>query len=97
MNTPKKFTNEQREELIQRWKDSGKGKKAFADEHGIKYMTFIDWVRKRQRKRSLEIPSEQFIPLEIPVSTIFAELTFSGKKIIFHQSVPAEYLKTILR
>jgi len=27
MNTPRKFTKEQREELIQRWKDSGKGKK----------------------------------------------------------------------
>jgi transposase-like protein len=97
MNTPAKYTKEQREELIQLWKDSGKGKKQFADEHGIKYMTFIDWVRKRQRKRSLKIPSEQFIPLEIPGSSIFAELTFGGKKIIFHQSVPAEYLKTILR
>ena len=97
MNPPTKFTNQQREGLIQRWKDSGKGKKQFAEEHGIKYMTFIDWVRKRQRKLFLEIPSEQFIPLETPASPIFAELSFQGKKIVFHQSVPAEYLKTILR
>ncbi len=97
MNTPRKFTNEQREELIQRWKDSGKGKKKFADEHGIKYMTFIDWVRKRQGKRSLEVPSQHFIPLEVPASSIFAALTLGGKQIIFYQFVPAEYLKTILR
>jgi len=97
MNTPSKFTNEQREELIQRWKSSVKSKKQFADENGIKYMTFIDWVRKRQRKKSLETPSEQFIPLEIPTYNSFAELHVSGRKIIFHQPVSAEYLKIILR
>lgn len=97
MNPPTKFTTEQREELIERWKHSGKGKKEFADENGIKYMTFIDWVRKRKRKKSIEVPAEQFIPLEIPSSSIFAELNFGGKKIVFHQRISAEYLKIILR
>lgn len=96
MNSSTKFTNEQKEELIGRWKASGKGKKQFADENGIKYMTFIDWIRKRQRKKSLETPSE-FIPFEIPSSSLFAELSFGGKKIIFHQPVSAEYLKIIVR
>jgi len=41
-------------------------------------MTFIDWVRKRQRKRSLEVPSQHFIPLEVQASSIFAELTIGG-------------------
>lgn len=97
MNPPTKFTNDQREELIERWKQSGKGKKQFADENGIKYMTFIDWVRKRKRKSISEAPSEKFIPLEISSPSCFAELNFGGKKIIFYQQVSADYLKIILR
>ena len=97
MNSATKFTNQQREEYIQRWKSSGKGKKKFADENGIKYMTFIGWIRKRERKRVSAPHSEQFIPIEITSPSAFAELTLSGKKIIFYHPISAEYLKIILR
>ena len=92
-----RFTNEQREELVQRWQASGKSKKAFAHEQGIKYVTFMSWIVKGQIKEPLENASHQFIPLQIPTATSFAELTFGGKKIIFHQPVSAQYLRIILR
>lgn len=97
MTSSKRFTKEQREEIVRYWKVSGKGKKEFADEQGIKYVTFMSWLGKEQEKRSVEIPCQQFIPLQIPPATTFAELTFGGKKIIFHQPVSASYLKIILR
>jgi len=97
MKRSPRFTKEQRREIVQSWKASGKDKKAFADEHGIKYLTFMSWVCKVQKEGSFEIPCHQFVPLQLPLSSYFAELTFGGKKIIFHQPVSAEYLKVILR
>jgi hypothetical protein len=97
MKTSTRFTKEQREEIVQRWQASGKSKKVFTDEHGIKYVTFMKWLGKGQKKEPLEIPSQQFIPLQLPLSTCFAELTYEGKKITFHQPVSASYLKIILR
>jgi hypothetical protein len=93
----KRFTKEQREEIVERWQASGKSKKVFAHEQGIKYVTFMSWIGKGQIKESLENPIHEFIPLQLSSTTYFAELTFGEKKIIFHQPVSAQYLKIILR
>lgn len=97
MNRSARFTKLQREELVQRWQTSGKSKKAFAHEQGIKYVTFMSWIGKGQIKESLEKANHQFIPLQFPSATYFAELPFGEKRIIFHQPVSAQYLKILLR
>ncbi len=103
MNSPsqsKLLSKEEINQLIELYKQSGKTKKAFAESYGIKSMTFIDWCRKRDRKRKAEKSgTEKFIPIEVKQEpSIFAELQFnSGQKIIFYQPVPAEYFSFLFK
>ena len=96
----KLLSKEEITQLIDLWKQSGKSKKSFTDEYGIKYMTFIDWCRKRDgKKNKTKSNSEKFIPLQIKQDpAIFAELHLnSGQKVVFYQVVPAEYFQSFFK
>ncbi|HNF63853.1 MAG TPA: hypothetical protein PLJ29_02065 [Leptospiraceae bacterium] len=38
--------NSEKQEHIRNWKRSGRTKAEYCREHGIKYMTFMNWVKK---------------------------------------------------
>lgn len=87
-------------QLVELWKQSGKTKKSFADEQGLKYVTFTGWCKRHGRKKNIQKSTpEKFIALELKQdSSIFAELSLnSGQKVVFYQSVPAEYFRTLLK
>ena len=50
--------------LIEKWKESGKTQKQFSSEHGIKYSTFLYWM-KRYRQSSTDSQNNGFLPLEV--------------------------------
>ncbi|MBL0339748.1 MAG: transposase [Bacteroidetes bacterium] len=40
----KTYSQEEKQALIEGWKQSGKSRMAFSKEHGINYHTLISWV-----------------------------------------------------
>ncbi|MEO5643176.1 MAG: hypothetical protein ABIQ40_12695 [Bacteroidia bacterium] len=84
-------------DLIERLKQSGKTKKVFAQENGVKYMTFIDWTNRPGRKSHWK-KKKSFIPLAVNnvAGHLFAELHFkNGNRVCFHQPVSAEYFQLL--
>lgn len=101
MNADEKYTSrtkEQTQELIERWKQSGKSKKLFAQDNGINYMTFIGWFsRDTKKKPSKEKPSFISVPMKTASGQLFAELHFkNGTRVSFYQPVGAEYFQSLL-
>jgi transposase-like protein len=50
--------------LIEEWKESCKTQKQFSSEHGIKYSTFLYWMKK-YRQSSTNSQNNGFLPLEV--------------------------------
>lgn len=94
----KSLSKEDIAQLVELWKQSGKSKKDFAEEYGLKYYTFVDWTRERNR-RSVNNTSK-FVQITSPISSssIFAELHLTnGHRLVFFQPFSAEYIKNILK
>lgn len=94
--------------IIASWQQSGLSQKDYCEQHSIRYHVFHYWYKKY---KDTQLPDKQpgFIPLELkPVdspasittlpSTVHTELVLTdGKRLIFHQSVSADYLKALIR
>jgi hypothetical protein len=50
--------------LIEKWKESEKTQKQFCSEQGIKYSTFLYWMKK-YRQSSTDNQNNVFLPLEV--------------------------------
>ena len=101
-STRKNDRKEERLTAIGLWRESGKSKKSFCDELGIKYHTFIGWTCPKKRKTNPKPgrSSAAFVPIQIKENTgsVFAEVTLqNGSGIIFHQPIGADFLRTLLR
>jgi transposase-like protein len=95
---PRRYTDLEKQELIQQWKESGKSKAAFCKERSIGYYTFNDWVKRRIGKN--KTTSSSFISLQVKSSlpSDFATLTLkNGSTVSLHQRVEANYLMTLLK
>ena len=96
--SPRRYTDLEKQELIQQWRESGKSKAAFCKERSIGYYAFNDWVMRRIRKK--KATSSSFIPLQVKSSLPedFATLTLkNGSTVSLHQRVEAIYLLTLLK
>jgi hypothetical protein len=51
------FDKLQREKILDAFESSGQSALAFAREHGVKYQTFISWIRKRRERAVQAAPS----------------------------------------
>jgi hypothetical protein len=96
-NYQKRFTREEIQEYLTQCRQSGKSKKEFSLENGIKYNTFINWFSQDRQKVQ---PKNQgaFSKVKLPEEdSIFAELkTGNGITIRLHKPVSAEYLHSLL-
>jgi hypothetical protein len=102
LKNAEKRNKEQREEIIEMWRQSGKNKKVFCEENNLNYMTFISWsgAKKSRRKKYPVICDSGFTPLNVPgnASGLFAEIVYAnGNAINLHQSLPVEYLRTLVK
>jgi len=96
---PLKRSKEEIRQHIDRWQQSGKNKKLFCLENNLNYLTFCGWTNPKKKKENISDESE-FVPLKImdAPSTLFAEIHLAdGTKVYLHQSVPALYLRSLIR
>ena len=94
MNTTgkKTYSREEINNLKNQWQQSGLSKKRFAEEHGIKYYTFIGWFDGEVKQ------PKGFMPVQINSPEIlFAEILSNGKTIRFYQPFPAEYFSLLIK
>lgn len=93
-----RYSDLEKEELIEQWKQSGKNKSIFCKEQGVSYYSFNDWIKRRDKKKQKAKTS--FVSLKIKNSQepIFTQLVLkNGITVnIFHR-VEANYLATLLK
>jgi hypothetical protein len=96
-NYQKRFTGEEIREYLTQCRQSGKSKKEFSLENGIKYNTLINWF-SQERQKVQPNKTVQFSEVKLPESdSVFAELkTGNGITIRLYQPVSAEYLQSLL-
>jgi hypothetical protein len=91
-----------RSTLIALWQESGKSKRSFCREFGLKYHKFISWTNpgRIRKKASRSFKGGSFVPVRVHESpgVVFAELSFSnGAVVLFRQPVAAGYLRKLVR
>lgn len=89
--------------MISRWQRSGKRQKVWCQNQGIAYATFHYWYRKYRdqltgftEEQSLEgkfLPVVQHMPSLMPYCEVVG---LNGSRVIFHQMVDPDDLKTLL-
>ena len=94
-NLGKKFlSREERQKYISDWRESGLSKKAFAENAGLKYYTFMSWFEPSVKPRKVK----GFTRVQLPASEkVFAEVICAGKTIRFFESLPGEYFSKLLQ
>ena len=96
-----KQTQEDMLRMIGSWKQSGLSQKAYCEQNNIRYYVFHYWY-KRYRDQGGAIEDATFVPLNVkpptfPVSNSAIEIALpDGKRVLFHQPVSADYLKTLI-
>ncbi|MBL0341660.1 MAG: transposase [Bacteroidetes bacterium] len=78
----KTYSSEEKQTLIEGWKQSGKSRMAFSKEHGINYHTLISWVAPKKKKQQVKVKSDRIPPtfseVKMPAlngSTVFARIS----------------------
>lgn len=84
---------------ISAWKQSGLTQQAFCNEHNIAYHVFHYYYRRFRIKENNE--SASFIKLRVGSDAVSAlahiELILpDGKRLLFHQGVSAEFLRSLI-
>lgn len=82
--------------MITSWQQSGLSQKAYCQVNNIKYHVFHYWYKMYRDKQPSH--SACFVPLHISdlqASHIELQLT-DGRRIVFHQPIGVEYLKSLI-
>ena len=88
------FTTQEIKDFIGQWKESGLSKKKFADQHGLKYYTFIAWFEKHGRGDK----GPGFEQIQIGSGErIFAEVVTGKMTMRFYQVFPKDFFSLLLQ
>jgi len=90
----KHLTADERERIISEWKQSGLSKKKFADQHGLKYYTFIAWFEKHGSAG--KDPGFEQIKI-VGEEKIFMEVVTGNRTLRFYQPLSKEYFTLLLQ
>lgn len=84
---------------ISRWKKSGLTQKAWCAKNHVVYATFHYWYKRYREQLSTDQGEKDgFVQLMVdsPIAA-WCELALpDGKKLVFHQPVGAEFIKTLI-
>lgn len=89
-------------EDIKRWQQSGLSQKAWCIQNNMAYHVFHYWYRRfrRQHPQTEARAKSSFVQLHVQghlSGAPWCELVMSnGQKLLFHQPVPAEFIKSLL-
>lgn len=94
--------------MIEFWQQSGLTQKDYCEQHSIRYHVFHYWYKKYRDTQPSDKKS-YFIPLQLqpapaakasptPSAGVHTEIVLpDGRRLLFHQSVSADYLKALIR
>jgi hypothetical protein len=85
--------------LIDQWQQSDISQKRFCEQNNIQYSVFHYWYKRYRIQNQDPEASKQFIKLAVSPLTGsgYAELVLpDGKRLLFHQPVTSDYLKTLI-
>ncbi len=87
-------------ELIEQWKQSGLSQNAFCEQQSIRFHKFYYWYKcYRSQHETIDNNSERFVKLKIekPAVASSVEIHFpEGVRVLFHEPVSSNYLKTLI-
>ena len=99
----KTYSLEEKQTLIESWKQSGKSRMAFSKEHGINYHTLISWVAPKKKKQQVKLKTERnqsgFSEVKIPTlnsSTVFARISIGKSSVDLFQPVSSDFILRLL-
>ena len=92
------YTDLEREELIEQWKQSGKNKLAFCKEREIGYFSFNSWI-KGKKKKAMKVKSG-FVSVKVKnqgenISAKF--ILKSGTIVNVYQALDADFISALLK
>ena len=83
--------------FIEQWLNSGLSQKQFCEQNNIAYSVFQYWQKKYKQQQSAAGKPASFIELNIPAAHAGIEMICpDGKRLLFHQSVTADFLKALM-
>ena len=87
-------------ELIEQWKQSGISQNAFCERHSIRFHKFYYWYKCYRRVNDISDENNLgFVKLKIEKPTVArsVEIHFPGGiRVLFHEPVSSNYLKTLI-
>ena len=87
-------------EMIEQWQQSGLTKKAFCEQQSIRHHSFFYWYKcYRQEHVGIGNNESPFLKLQVasPVVAATIEVHFpGGVRLLFHQAVSSDYIKSII-
>lgn len=97
-SSSQRYTDLEKQELIEQWKSSGRSKLSFCREHRVGYYSFCHWIQGKKKK---EVKTKNsFVSLKIKNSdeSVFTQLILkNGTTVNIFKPVDASYLVTLLK
>ena len=98
INSRTRFTDQEKKEIMQRYRESDLSKMKFAEQNGIKYYTLINWFEKERNVAVSKVEKSFSQVLVSNEEGLFAELkTEHGFTLRFYKPIEAIYLQTLLK
>jgi hypothetical protein len=84
--------------MISSWQQSGLTQKKYCEQHQIAYHVFHYWYRRYRMVPQNVVKTESpFISVQPPAYSGHTELILAdGMRLVFHQPVSADFLKTLI-
>lgn len=97
----RRYSPEEKQQIIEQWKQSGLSRQAYCQENNLSYFTLIHRANKKRTrwKAQKNRVASEFIPIKIKTGTeqVFAQIEIGNKLIRLCQPVTANFLKQLLR
>lgn len=87
-------------QLIEQWKQSGLSQNAFCEQHAMRFHKFYYWYKCYRKENDISDENNLgFVKLKIekPYVASSVEIHFpGGVRVVFHEPVSSNYLKTLI-
>ena len=100
----KGVSTQEKQALIESWKQSGKTKTIFCKERGVNYYTFMSWINPKKQTKSYKTRMQKDVPafteVKIASSTpgnLFARISVGKTSVDLFQPVSSDFIRRLLQ